>query len=240
MNQKIEFNPFAIQNRFIKSMSRKVGAFCGKRSGKTEGGAIRSGRFQELKPNWKPNGIDPYLGVIIAPTTDMLRRLSLKKFLAYFKPAIKKHNESTNEIWWHDHDKVPGGSQIYGLSADKPSRIEGIKANWIWCDEILQMEEQLFLEAIARLSDSKGYLWVTGSLGVQYTNPKQHWDLYELAEKLVDLEDYFRQWRHRHVTTVQRVIGFKRGTGGTAGVGYLRAMLEVRLFPELWDLRTEL
>lgn len=73
-----------------------------------------------------------------------------------------------------------------------------------------------------------------------YANPKQHWDLYELAEKLVDLEDYFRQWRHRHVTTVQRVIGFKRGTGGTAGVGYLRAMLDVRLFPELWDLRTEL
>ena len=73
-----------------------------------------------------------------------------------------------------------------------------------------------------------------------YAQPKQHWDLYELAEKLVDLEDYVRQWRHRHVTTVQRVIGFKRGTGGTAGVGYLKAMLEVRLFPELWDLRTEL
>ena len=73
-----------------------------------------------------------------------------------------------------------------------------------------------------------------------YANPEKHWDLYELAEKLVDLEDYFRQWRHRHVTTVQRVIGFKRGTGGTAGVGYLRAMLDVRLFPELWDLRTEL
>jgi len=75
---------------------------------------------------------------------------------------------------------------------------------------------------------------------VVYAEPKQHWDLYELAEKLVDLEDYVRQWRHRHVTTVQRIIGFKRGTGGTAGVGYLKAMLEVRLFPELWDLRTEL
>ena len=73
-----------------------------------------------------------------------------------------------------------------------------------------------------------------------YAQAKEHWDLYELAEKLVDLEDYVRQWRHRHVTTVQRVIGFKRGTGGTAGVGYLKAMLEVRLFPELWDLRTEL
>ena len=73
-----------------------------------------------------------------------------------------------------------------------------------------------------------------------YAQPKEFWDLYELAEKLVDLEDYVRQWRHRHVTTVQRVIGFKRGTGGTAGVGYLKALLEVRLFPELWDLRTEL
>ncbi len=73
-----------------------------------------------------------------------------------------------------------------------------------------------------------------------YADPTQHWDLYELAEKLVDLEDYFRQWRHRHVTTVQRVIGFKRGTGGTAGVAYLKSMLDVQLFPELWDLRTEL
>jgi tryptophan 2,3-dioxygenase len=73
-----------------------------------------------------------------------------------------------------------------------------------------------------------------------YANTETHWDLYELAEKLVDLEDYFRQWRHRHVTTVQRVIGFKRGTGGTAGVAYLKSMLDVQLFPELWDLRTEL
>jgi tryptophan 2,3-dioxygenase len=73
-----------------------------------------------------------------------------------------------------------------------------------------------------------------------YRDTATHWDLYELAEKLVDLEDAFRQWRFRHVTTVERVIGFKRGTGGTAGVAYLRKMLEVRLFPELWDLRTTL
>ncbi len=73
-----------------------------------------------------------------------------------------------------------------------------------------------------------------------YANTKEHWDLYELAEKLVDLEDYFRQWRFRHVTTVERVIGFKRGTGGTSGVAYLREMVNVRLFPELWDIRTAL
>ncbi len=73
-----------------------------------------------------------------------------------------------------------------------------------------------------------------------YRDPAQYWQAYELAEKLVDFEDYFRRWRFNHVTTVERVIGFKRGTGGTAGVSYLRKMLEVELFPELWHLRTTL
>jgi tryptophan 2,3-dioxygenase len=73
-----------------------------------------------------------------------------------------------------------------------------------------------------------------------YRDTTTHWEAYELAEKLVDFEDYFRRWRFNHVTTVERVIGFKRGTGGTSGVAYLRRMLEVRLFPELWDLRTTL
>jgi tryptophan 2,3-dioxygenase len=73
-----------------------------------------------------------------------------------------------------------------------------------------------------------------------YRNTDKYFDLYELAEELVDVEDTIRQWRFRHVTTVERVIGFKRGTGGTSGVSYLRGMLEVRLFPELWDLRTRL
>jgi tryptophan 2,3-dioxygenase len=70
-----------------------------------------------------------------------------------------------------------------------------------------------------------------------YEHPATHWELYELAEKLVDLEDYFRRWRFNHVTTVERIIGFKRGTGGTSGVAYLRRMLEVELFPELWHVR---
>lgn len=73
-----------------------------------------------------------------------------------------------------------------------------------------------------------------------YQAPETHWELYELAEKLVDFEDYFRRWRFNHVTTVERVIGFKRGTGGTGGVSYLKRMLDVELFPELWHLRTEL
>ena len=76
-------------------------------------------------------------------------------------------------------------------------------------------------------------------LGV-YQDPDKHWALYELAEKLVDLETAFRFWRFRHVTTVERIIGFKTGTGGTAGVSYLRKMLDVVLFPELFAVRTAL
>jgi tryptophan 2,3-dioxygenase len=73
-----------------------------------------------------------------------------------------------------------------------------------------------------------------------YRDPQKHWDLYELGEELTDLEDAFRLWRFRHVTTVERIIGFKRGTGGTGGVSYLRKMLDVVLFPEIWQLRTDL
>ncbi len=73
-----------------------------------------------------------------------------------------------------------------------------------------------------------------------YRAPEAHWDLYQLGEKLTDLEDAFRLWRFRHVTTVERIIGFKRGTGGTSGVGYLRKMLDAVLFPEIWRLRTHL
>jgi tryptophan 2,3-dioxygenase len=83
--------------------------------------------------------------------------------------------------------------------------------------------------------DEVEHAWLT-----VYRDPAHHWDLYQLGEELTDLEDAFRLWRFRHVTTVERVIGFKRGTGGTSGVGYLRKMLDVVLFPEIWKLRTDL
>ena len=79
---------------------------------------------------------------------------------------------------------------------------------------------------------------LTAAWAEVYRDPARHWDLYELAEKLVDFEDYFRRWRFNHVITVERVIGMKRGTGGTSGVAYLRRMLEIELFPELWRVRT--
>lgn len=96
-------------------------------------------------------------------------------------------------------------------------------------------DETYRLDAPHRPVDRVEDAWAT-----IYAAPDAHWHLYELAEKLVDLEDYFRRWRFNHVTTVERIIGFKRGTGGTSGVRYLRRMLEVELFPELWNVRGQL
>lgn len=73
-----------------------------------------------------------------------------------------------------------------------------------------------------------------------YRDTDTYWDLYELAEKLMDVEDNFRRWRFNHMTTVERTIGFKRGSGGTSGAGYLRQALNIVLFPELWEVRTRL
>jgi len=73
-----------------------------------------------------------------------------------------------------------------------------------------------------------------------YEDPARHWDAYEMCEKLVDVEENYQLWRFRHLKTVERTIGFKRGTGGTAGVPYLRKTLEIALFPELIDVRTEI
>jgi len=86
-----------------------------------------------------------------------------------------------------------------------------------------------------RADESVKQAWLT-----VYGDTQRYWALYELAEKLVDLETAFRFWRFRHLNTVERIIGFKTGTGGTAGASYLRKMLDVVLFPELFALRTEL
>jgi len=73
-----------------------------------------------------------------------------------------------------------------------------------------------------------------------YHTKEQNWDLYELAEKLLDLDHRFQAWRFNHMKTVERIIGYKRGTGGSSGVGYLSKVLELRFFPELWSVRTSM
>jgi tryptophan 2,3-dioxygenase len=135
---------------------------------------------------------------------------------------------------------------VHEKTPDVFARLDGeLRTPSIYDEAILLLSRNGFAIDDARLSadwtqattanESVKQAW----LGV-YRAPHEHWALYELAEKLVDLETAFRFWRFRHVTTVERIIGFKTGTGGTAGVSYLRKMLEVVLFPELFALRTEL
>ena len=81
---------------------------------------------------------------------------------------------------------------------------------------------------------------VISALKQIYETPDQWWDVYEMAEKLVDVEQHFQLWRFRHMKTVHRIIGLKKGTGGSSGVGFLRRALDHVFFPELWDVRTEI
>ena len=189
------FEAFSKQSPVLMAKERFLGAFAGKRGGKTEVGALWGIKEQEEKPNFKHNGIDPFLGVIVAPTNDMLTRLSWKKFTSYAKPCgfIKKELKSPFKlIEWHD-SKDQSESLIYGISGDRPERIEGIKANWIWIDEVFQIKEQLFLECLARVSDSQGRILCTGSLGVQFINPKQHW-AYKYFKEQIDEQFKCFEW----------------------------------------------
>ncbi|MGP1271878.1 MAG: tryptophan 2,3-dioxygenase [Phycisphaerales bacterium] len=81
---------------------------------------------------------------------------------------------------------------------------------------------------------------VTAVFKTIYENTAEHWDAYEMCEKLVDLEESFTLWRFRHMKTVERIIGYKTGTGGSPGVPFLKRIIEHRFFPELWDVRTHI
>lgn len=183
----IVYRPHKFQQRFHKSRARIRGAFAGKRGGKTEAGAVESIVFSENKIGYKHSDIDPYQGLVIAPTTDMLRRLSLQKLKAYAGNMIIDHHETHGEITWHN------GSKILAISADKPSRLEGVKANWAWIDESLQVKKDVITEVIARVSDTEGYIWCTGSLGTQYNNPKNHWAWEMFKENPLDGSEVF-EW----------------------------------------------
>jgi phage terminase large subunit len=176
---------------FLKRGSKELSQ---ERGGKTEVGAVASIILHEQREDYTPNGIDPYLGVIVAPTNEMLTRLSWKKFCAYAQPFIKEQRESPfKQITWHNSVKGDE-SLIYGVSGERPARIEGLKANWIWIDEVFQCSEQLFLECLARVADTQGKIFCTGSLGVQHINPKQHW-AYKYFKMNKDQEFKCFEWR---------------------------------------------
>lgn len=140
-----------------------------------------------------------------------------------------------NKAMLRPHEHRPGITALLTNELERPSiydvALRQLSLSVEVPDEVLQRDLSMPYHANAGVTAA----WTT-----VYRAPEQYWELYELAEKLVDFEDYFRRWRFNHVTAVERVIGFKRGTGGTGGVNYLKRMLDVELFPELWHLRTGL
>ncbi|WP_123193554.1 tryptophan 2,3-dioxygenase [Pannonibacter phragmitetus] len=157
-------------------------------------------------------------------------------FQSFQYRAIEFMAGNKNAAMMRPHEHVP---EVHGW-------LEGIRQETSLYDEAIHLLARSgfeISEAMLNRDVSQPYAadeTVRAAWIEVYRDPARYWTLYELAEKLVDFEDYFRRWRFNHVTTVERVIGFKRGTGGTSGVVYLRRMLEVVLFPELWDLRADL
>ncbi|HAT33367.1 MAG TPA: tryptophan 2,3-dioxygenase [Janthinobacterium sp.] len=168
--------------------------------------------------------------------------------------ALRPHLGSSSGFQSHQYREIEfllGNKNATHLRvhAHKPAAhaaLEGVlNAPSIYDEAVMLMARAGLPVAAARL-DADWRLATVADASVQaawttvYRDTDKYWSLYELAEKLVDLETSFRLWRFRHATTVERVIGFKSGTGGTAGVSYLRKMLDVVLFPELFALRTAL
>ncbi len=134
------------------------------------------------------------------------------------------------------HEAVPEVAAKLRTELAKPSLYEETvrllaKRGFDIPDDVLDRDREERWEKSAAVEAA----WVT-----IYQNPHDHWDLYELAEKLVDLEYHFQRWRFGHLKTVERIIGFKKGTGGTSGVGYLEGVLKEVFFPELLSVRTVL
>lgn len=131
------------------------------------------------------------------------------------------------------------GSDEYKLLEDAlnaPSLYDDVlvqlaKAGFNIPNDILERDRTLAYEPSLQIEEA----WLT-----VYRDTQTYWPLYQLAEKLIDLDDAMLTWRHKHVLTVERIIGRKRGTGGTEGVGYLQQTLTRRAFPEIWSLRTKL
>ena len=169
------------------------------------------------------SALRPYLGSSSGFQSYQYRELEF--ILGNKKPVMLKPHEHRTEL----HARVLQALQAPSLY-DEAIRLLVRKGFAIDAEDA----ERDWSEA-RPFSDSLTRAWLQ-----VYRDPESHWDLYQLAEEFVDLEDSFRQWRFRHVTTVERIIGFKPGTGGTAGVAYLRKMLDVVLFPELWKVRTDL
>jgi hypothetical protein len=171
------FKPFRQQSEFLRSKARVRLLLCAKRGGKSEAAYVDTIMRAEARPGYKNVGKDPYLIGLIAPTENMLRRLVWPKFRHFARPFEKEFNKSDNTLTWSN------GTQILGFTAEKINRMEGFKLSHVHMTEAFQMTEHVFLESLARLSDTQGTIVIDGSLGPNLPNPKAHWIYKTFKEK---------------------------------------------------------
>lgn len=174
----IVFKPFGPQKEFLLSKERIRCMFASKRAGKSEPGYIDTIIKGDQQPGYIDNNIDPYMMAIVAPTNNMLSTLVWPKFRAFAKPFEGEFIASRNEFRWRDKNTV-----IYGVTAEKIQRLEGKKISHIHITEAFQMNKNVLLESIARVSDTRGSITIDGSLGPNIPNPKQHWIYKMFIEK---------------------------------------------------------
>jgi len=172
MSEDIRFKPFKQQKEFLKDNHRIRCLFAAKRGGKSEAAYIDTIIKATNQPGYE-HGKDPYLIAIVAPTQDMLTRLVWPKF-KLFADHMCKRFVSKPDVF-----EFENGSVIYGISAEKINRMEGLKLYHIHLTEAFQMKQVALLESMARTTDTKGSITIDGSLGPQLINPKQHW-LYQM------------------------------------------------------------
>lgn len=213
------------------------------------GSAMRMIRTDQLEPSFKMLTRVARIFEQLNSAWDVLRTMTPSEYTE-FRGALGQ--SSGFQSWQYRAIEFLAGNRNLAMLRPHAHRPEVIAKL-----ETILAEPSLYDEAILLLSrqgfdigaDAKRSTWreprteneeVLEAWRMVYGDPLRYWQLYELAEKLVDFEDYFRRWRFNHVTTVERIIGLKRGTGGTSGISYLRKMLEVELFPELWKVRTRL
>jgi len=167
----MDFHAFKQQSQIIKDKENRIKcAFAAKRSGKSEACYVESIIKGNNQPGYVNNGRDPYAMAMIAPTQDMLTRLVWPKFRMFAK-ASEGHFTKRPDIFYFKKSNTI----LYGISAEKIERMEGLKLSHIHMTEAFQMKEYAFLEALARTSDTRGTITIDGSLGPQLINPKSHW-----------------------------------------------------------------
>lgn len=180
---------------------------------------------------------------------DVLSTMTPSDFLA-FRDKLGQ-SSGFQSVQYRLIEFLLGNRQSYLVSAhqDRPDALELLQRELVTpslYDEVIRLIERRGFAidpSVISRDVRQGYTShasVTAAWLKIYRDTEAYWDLYQLGEELVDLEDWFQQWRFRHMSTVNRIIGMKRGTGGTAGVAYLRHVLETVFFPELWSIRTDL